>query len=139
MPESKLEQVAASAWERAKAGTAPDEAWLEALASIYPTEKLANQVKHSCPKWAFSILCHEGLVVGVRRGSCPSALGRRSAEITMRALERLQHQPSLALDERELKRHVFGARGSVSYRAPNQEVEVLLTLMKLGALAEEQR
>jgi hypothetical protein len=57
----------------------------------------------------------------------------------MRALERLQHQPSLALDKRELKRGVFGARGSATYRTPNQEVEVLLALMKLGALAEEQR
>jgi hypothetical protein len=139
MPDSKLEQVTANAWERAKAGTAPDEGWLKALASVYPPEKLANQVKHSCPKWAFSILCHEGLVAGVRRGSCPNALGRRSAEITMRALERLQHHSSLALDKRELKRRVFGARGSVSYRTPNQEVEVLLALMKLGALAVEQR
>lgn len=139
MPDSKLEQVIANAWERAQAGTAPDAAWLEALASVYPPEKLASQVKHSCPKWAFSILCHEGLVVGVGRGSCPSALGRRSAEITMRALERLQHHPSLVLDKRELKRRVFGARDSESYRTPNQEIEVLLALIKWGALAEARR
>lgn len=134
-----MEQVAGGAWERAKAGTRPDEAWLEALASVYPPERLANQVKHSCPKWAFSILCHEGWVAGVRRGSCPSALGLRSAEITMRALERVQHQASLALDKRELKRRVFGPPSSASYRTPNQEVEVLLALMKLGALVDEQR
>jgi hypothetical protein len=139
MPEIQLELVTASAWERAQAGTTPDEAWLKALASAYPPERLASQVKHSCPKWAFSILCHEGWVVGVRRGSCPSALGRRSAEFTLRALDRLQHQPSLALDKRELKRRVFGVRGSEAYRTPNQEAEVLLALMKLGALAQEQR
>jgi hypothetical protein len=134
MPETKIEQVTASAWERVKAGAKPDEAWLEALAGVYPPEMLPNQIKHSCPKWAFSILCHEGWVAGVRRGSCPDAVGRRSAAITMRALEQLQHHASLASDKRELKRLVFGAPGSASYRKPNDEVEVLLALSKLGAL-----
>ena len=134
MPETKIEQVTANAWEHAKAGTKPDEAWLQALAVVYPPGRLSNQIKHSCPKWAFSILCHEGWVAGVRRGSCPDAVGLRSAAITMRALERLQHHSSLASDKGELKRLVFGARGSASYRKPNDEVEVLLALRKLGAL-----
>jgi hypothetical protein len=134
MPETKIEQVTALAWEHAKAGAPPDRAWLEALAGLYPPEKLASQVQHTCPKWAFSILCHEGLVAGVKRGSCPDAVGRRSAAITLRALERLRHQPSLGADKRELKQLVFGAPGSASYRTPNYEVEVLLALIKLGAL-----
>ncbi|MFL5386976.1 MAG: DUF6979 family protein [Longimicrobiaceae bacterium] len=134
MSGTKIEQVTATAWERAKTGSKPDEAWLEALAAVYPPEMLLNQIKHSCPKWAFSILCHEGWVAGVRRGSCPAAVGLRSAAITMRALERLQHHTSLASDKRELKRLVFGAPGSAAYRKPNDEVEVLLALRKLGAL-----
>lgn len=134
MPETKIEQVTANAWERAKAGTAPDEAWLQALADVYPPRMLPNQIKHSCPKWAFSILCHEGWVAGVRRGTCPKAVGLRSAAITMRALERLQYHGALASDKRELQRVVFGARGSATYRKPNDEVEVLLALSKLGAL-----
>jgi hypothetical protein len=89
---------------------------------------LASQIKHSCPKWAFSILCHEGHVEGVQPGGCPAAVGKRSAEFALDALERIRQQPSLADEKRELKRKVFGEPGATGYRTPNEEVEVLFAL-----------
>ncbi len=134
MNESKIDHVTSEARQRAMAGVAPDLAWRQALETVYPPEMLANQVKHSCPKWAFSILCHEGHVIGVQSGSCPAAVGKRSAEFALDALEQLRHQPSLAGDKRELKLRVFGEPGTATYRKPNDEVEVLLALLRSGAI-----
>jgi hypothetical protein len=129
---TKISHVTAEALRQAFAGVAPDVAWRQALKSIYPPQMLASQIKHSCPKWAFSSLCHQGHVEGIQPGGCPAAAGKRSAAFTLNALERIRRDPSLVHDKRELKRRVFGEVGTPGYRTPNGEVEVLVSLLKSG-------
>jgi hypothetical protein len=131
---TKIARVTSEALLRASEGVPPDTAWVQALEALYPPEKLTSQVKHTCPKWAFSALCHEGHVAEVQPGSCPAAVGTRSAAFVLEALERVRATPSLALDKRELKRRVFGEPGAPGYRTPNDEVEVLFSLLDSGAI-----
>jgi hypothetical protein len=131
---TKIDQITSEALRRASEGVPPDAAWVQALEALYAPEKLANQVKHSCPKWAFSILCHEGHVVRVQPGTCPAAVGKRSAAFTLDAVEWVRRDPALVHDKRELKRRVFGEQGAPGYRKPNDEVEVLFSLLNSGGI-----
>lgn len=128
MAESKYEQIVSHALGLVKAGVRPNDAWLKALKKIYPPRMLKNQEKHSCPKWAFSILCHSGYVHGITSGCCPESEGMSSASYTLKAVSELTVNPSLAANKAELKRRVFGVKGKPGYRTPNGEVEVLLCI-----------
>jgi hypothetical protein len=134
MAEAKFEGITSQALGRVVLGADPEAAWLETLRERYSKEKLSSQVKHSCPKWAFCILCHRGHIRGVRSGCCPAAEKSGSAVYTLRALDLLLSDPSLASNKRELKRLVFGEPGDEEYRTPNDEVEVLLALWGAGAI-----
>ena len=126
--ETQVGRVALRAYEIAVAGLDPLEAWRTTLRETYAGDQLKNQVRHSCPKWAFSILCHEGQLMGVERGCCPQASNSSSGEYTLSALKQLRGNPSLAHERAQLKRQVFGKRGDANYRTPNGEVEVLVSL-----------
>jgi hypothetical protein len=134
MGEAKFEQITSSALRRVRAGGAPEDAWVETLRELYAPEGLESQVKHSCPKWAFCILCHAGHVRGVSPGRCPASEGSSSAAYTLRALSLLLADPSLATNKGDLKRKVFGEPGAPAYRTPNDEVEVLLALWSAGEI-----
>ena len=134
MDEAKSERLTLRALQKVQAGDTPADAWLETLKEHYPVEMLANQVKHSCPKWAFCILCHYGHVRGVKSGCCPKAEESSSAAYTLKALDVLRSDPSLARDKKELKRMVFGSPNTPEYRTPNDEVEVLLALWEADAI-----
>src|SRR5215212_5192235 len=95
MRETKIDRVAGLALARVMAGCSPDVAWVDTLRELYSAEAFANQVRHSCPKWAFSILCHECMIHGVRPGCCPAAEGLRSSAYTLTALDLLRADPSL--------------------------------------------
>lgn len=125
-----LETKVARALGLVRAGSNPNSAWLEMLAEIYPPEKLKGQVKHSCPKWAFSSLCHSGSIRGVAAGCCPESDGKNSARLALNILNQLRTTPSLSTNKAELKRRVFGEKGMPGYRKPNDEVEVILCLWK---------
>jgi hypothetical protein len=90
---------------------------------------------HTCPKWAFTGLCHDGEVKGVRGGSAPESLNRESARYAREVLESLREEPTLAANKAELKRRVFGSPGAEGYRTPNDEVEVLLALWEAGLIS----
>lgn len=113
-----------------RAGSKPHFAWLEMLAETYPPEKLRGQVKHSCPKWAFSSLCHSGAIRGVAAGCCPESEGKKSARLVLNVLYELRMTPTLSTNKAELKRRVFGKKGMPGYRTPNDEVEVILCMWK---------
>jgi hypothetical protein len=136
MAESKFERITSLALDRVVAGAAPEAAWLATLSELYPEEVLASQVKHSCPKWAFCILCHRGFVKGVRSGCCPAAEASSSAAYTLKAFELMVADQSLAANKAELKRRVFGEPGSPEFRKPNDEVEVLLALWDAKAIEQ---
>ena len=131
---AKFNEITSRALGRVAAGADPDVAWLETLRERYSEKMLPNQVKHSCPKWAFCILCHRGHVRGARSGCCPAAEKSRSASYPLRALEQLLVDPSLASNKPKLKRHVFGEPGYDGYRTPNDEIEVLLALWEADAI-----
>jgi hypothetical protein len=135
MAEAKFDRITARALRRVRDGSSPEAAWVATLRELYVADKVASQEKHSCPKWAFCILCHRGEVRGVPSGCCPDAEGSSSAAFTLAALERLAADPSLAENKRELKRLVFGEEGTDGYRTPNDEVEVLLALWESDDLA----
>jgi hypothetical protein len=116
-------------------GLSPESAWIATLRELYAAEKVASQEKHTCPKWAFCILCHRGHVRGVRPGCCPAAEDSSSAAFTLVALECFLADPWLAQNKGELKRLVFGEEGTEAYRTPNDEVEVLLALWESDNLA----
>lgn len=128
MTKARYERIVSHALRLVKAGARPNNAWLKALREIYPPRMLKNQEKHSCPKWAFSILCHNGYVNGVASDCCPESEGMSSASYTLKALSELTASPSLAANKAELKRRVFGVKGKPGYRTPSGEVEVLLCL-----------
>src|SRR5438132_11674916 len=102
MGQAKFAGITSRALRRVAAGACPEDAWLETLKELYAAEMLASQVKHSCPKWAFCILCHGGHVKGVRRGCCPAAEGSSSAAYTLRAFDMLLSDPSLAANTTDL-------------------------------------
>jgi hypothetical protein len=128
MKEGKFDRIIARALSRVREGSSPDVAWIATLRELYPAERVASQERHTCPKWAFCILCHRGHVCGVRPGCCPTAEGSASADFALAALDRLDSDPSLAENKRELKRLVFGEKGEEAYRTPNGEIEVVLAL-----------
>jgi len=132
--EVKVEQVTSIAYRFARQGVRPDLAWVEGHHEVYPADKVESQVQHTCPKWAFSILCQRGLVADVAGGGCPAAEGKRSAEFVLTALKLLLSEPSLASQKLDLKRRVFGLPSALDYRKPNQEIEVLLALTQAGAV-----
>ena len=128
--QTSLEMKVFRALSLVRAGSKPHSAWLDMLEEIYPPEKLKGQAKHSCPKWAFSSLCHSGSIKGVAAGCCPESEGKNSARLTLDALSQLRTTPSLSTNKPELKRRVFGEKGMPGYRTPNDEVEVILCLWK---------
>ncbi|WP_230027388.1 hypothetical protein [Massilia sp. Bi118] len=132
--EVKVEQVTLIAHRFARQGMRPDLAWTEGLREVYPPDKVKSQLQHTCPKWAFSILCNRGLVADVAGGGCPAAEGKRSADFALTARELLMSDPSLITRQLDLKRRVFGLPSAPDFRKPNQEVEVLLTLIQVGAV-----
>lgn len=135
MAEAKFDRIVARALRRVRGSVGlPERVWDAVLGDLYAPKKLANQVRHTCPKWAFCILCHRGHVRGVPSGCSPAAEDSNSAAFTLAALERLLADPSLADNKRELKRLVFGEEGAEGYRTPNDEVEVLLALWESGEL-----
>lgn len=136
MAEGKFEDITSCALRRVIAGSSPEDGWVETLRERYSAAMLVSQVKHSCPKWAFCVLCHVGHVRGVRPGGSPASESRSSAAYTLKALDLLLADPSLAENKRELKRRVFGEPGTSEYRTPNDEVEVLLTLWESGAIED---
>jgi hypothetical protein len=101
---------------------------------VYPPDKVESQLKHTCQKWAFGILCHRGFVANVARGNCPAAEGKRSADFVLMARELLLSEPSLASRKLDLRGRVFGVRGAPGFRTPNHEIEVLLALIHVGAV-----
>jgi hypothetical protein len=135
MAEAKFDRITAQATQRVRDGAAPNDAWVATLRELYAPEKVASQEKHTCPKWAFCILCNRGEVRHVQPGSCPAAESSSSAAYTLAALERLLADSSLADNKSELKRLVFGDQGTDGYRTPNDEVEVLLALWESAELA----
>ena len=134
MGEAKFEAITSRVLTRVRAGSGSEEAWLGGLGELYPVGALANQVRHSCPKWAFCVHCHRGYVRGVAAGCCPEAEGSSSAAYALRAVDLLRANPALAADKGELKRSVFGERGAPEYRTPNDEVDVLLALWAADAI-----
>jgi hypothetical protein len=132
--EVKIEHVTSIAYRLARQGGRPDLAWVEGIREVYPSDKVESQLQHTCPKWAFSILCHRGLVDHVAGGCCPAAEGKRSADFVLTARELLLSEPSLAGRKQDLKRRVFGLPSAPGFRKPNQEIEVLLALMQAGAV-----
>ena len=135
--ETKIGQIALRAYELATAGSPPLDAWLGSLRESYRGVQLENQVQHSCPKWAFSILCQEGHLNGIESGGCPEASQSSSARYAIEGLGLLQGDPSLAQDRRELRGRVFGKRGDAGYRRPNGETEVLVALWMAGAVRRD--
>jgi hypothetical protein len=131
---TKIQQITSIAYALAKAGMRPDLAWTDGLREVYPSDKVKSQLQHTCPKWAFSALCHRGLVAGVAGGSCPAAERMRSAGFVLKAKELLLLEPSLARRKPELRQRVFGLPGSPDFRTPNDEIEVLLALIDEGAI-----
>lgn len=134
MEKTPIERTTREAWVRAAAGVRPDTAWKQALEAVYPATMLRAQLQHTCPKWAFSILCHRGNVSKVAAGCCVDAEGMRSATFAEAAFNMLKQNRGLKNDKRRLKDAVFGAPDSPTYRKPNHEVEVILALLELGAL-----
>ena len=132
--EVKVEQVTSIAYRLARQGMRPDLAWIEGIYEVYPVDKVGSQLQHTCPKWAFSILCQRGLVADVASGGCPAAQGKLSADVVLTALKLLLSEPSLAGRKRDLKRSVFGLPSAPDYRQPNQEIEVPLALIQVGAI-----
>lgn len=132
--ETQIARITSAALNRVMTGEMPDTAWINALKESYPPEKLGAQLKHTCPKWAFRILCHKGYVKGATGGSCPRAEGRSSAAYTLKARDLLIGERSLVMDKRELTRRTFGEKDSLNFRRPNQEIDVLLSLVASGAL-----
>jgi hypothetical protein len=132
--EVKVEQVTSIAYRLARQGVRPDLAWIEGIHEVYAADKVESQLQHTCPKWAFSILCQRGLVADVAGSGCPAAEGKRSADFVLTALKLLLSEPSLAGRKRDLKRRVFGLPSAPDYRKPNQEIEVLLALIQAGAV-----
>jgi hypothetical protein len=117
------------AYSFAKAGIRPEEAWQKALEELYPQgEGLKNQEIHTCPKWAFCILCHKGELKEVKRGECPQAEGQPSAVYALETLKLLKADPSLADKPAKLREMVFGKKESQDYRTPNGEERVVLLL-----------
>lgn len=133
MVETPIERVTREAWANAASGMRPDTAWKKALEVVYPEGKLRAQLQHTCPKWAFSMMCQTGNVRDVPAGSCPEAESMRSAAFAVAALDLLRKSPDLIKDKRRLKEAIFGAPNSPSYRRPNHEVEVILALLKFSA------
>lgn len=133
---TKVERIVLDAHSRAAAGAAPQEAWTAALGAEYSGRQLQNQLRHTCPKWAFSGLCQDGELVGVAAGSAPMAVERESARYAREVLTVLRREPALAADKPELKRRVFGQRGEDGYRTPNDEVEVVLALWGSGLIRD---
>ncbi len=107
----------------------------EAFRRSYAGRQLETQTRHSCPKWAFSILCHEGHLKAIESGGCPKAETSSSAAYAIRGLRQLLKEPWLARNRRALKSRVFGDRGDPDHRTPNGEMEVLLALWKAGAMS----
>jgi hypothetical protein len=132
--EGKIERVTLSALHHTRHGVRPDLAWVEGIREVYSADRTKSQLQHTCPKWAFSILCHRGLVAGVAAASCPAAEGKRSADFVLSAREMLLSDQTLANRKQDLKRRVFGLQGNPDYRSPNHEIEVLLLLIGVGAL-----
>jgi hypothetical protein len=128
MAETQYEKFTARALRLIRAGGRPNDAWLTTLSEIYPGDKLRSQEKHSCPKWAFSILCHSGHIKGVTLGCCPESEDKSSGSYILDALIHLLANPSLSMNKAELKRKVFGVKGQPGYRTPDGELEVLLCL-----------
>jgi hypothetical protein len=58
----------------------------------------------------------------------------RSADFVLKARDLLLSEPSLAVRKPELKQRVFGDPGTPGFRTPNDEIEVLLALIKAGAI-----
>ena len=131
---TKIGRVAVRAQILASGGLHPVEAWIGSLDEFYVGAQLLNQLQHTCPKWAFAGLCDRGVVRGVSAGSCGEAVGKRSAQFALDALEMARRDSALVTDKRELKHRVFGRPGSDDYRRPNGEVEVLLGLWEAGSL-----
>lgn len=132
--EEKIRHVTSIAYRVGREGIRPDLAWIEAIRETYPPDKVKSQLGHTCPKWAFSILCHRGFVVGMAGGSCPAAEGKRSANFVLMARELLLSEPSLAARKPDLKQRVFGSKGTPGFRTPNHEIEVLLALVAVGVV-----
>lgn len=129
---TKVARTALDAYELAAGGTHPPDAWVQVLKQVYAGRQLENQLKHTCPKWAFSGLCNAGVLVGVSAGSCEEAATRSSARFVLRALELVSADHALLQDKAQLKRRVFGTPGSEGHRQPNGEVAVLLGLWEAG-------
>src|SRR5207249_3380756 len=91
LEDTKVGSIAVRALHWARTGSSPDEAWLKALEEVYPDpDKLKNQIKHTCPKFAFGILCHRGHVNQVPPGGCPESEKKGvSGALTLKALELL--------------------------------------------------
>ena len=135
MGKGKFDGLTSRALRRVRAGHTPEDAWSEALKEVYPAASLEAQLKHSCPKWAFCILCNRGYIRGIGAGCCEAAEGSSSAAYTLQAFDLLVTHPSLAANKAQLKRRVFGEKGAEGYRTPNDEVEVLLALWEAGEIA----
>lgn len=131
---AKIDDLTSIAYRLAREGLRPDLAWNEGIRALYSPEKVQSQLQHTCPKWAFSILCHRGFVTDVAGGGCPAAEGKRSANFVLKARELLLSEPSLGNRKPDLKRRVFGVKGSPGFRTPNDEIEVLLALIQDGAV-----
>lgn len=133
-PDTKVGHIAVRAHAIAAEGVSPTDAWIGSLEETYTSSQLRNQLQHTCPKWAFGALCNHGVLKDVPAGSCETAVTKRSAQFTLRALELISEDRSLLMDKRELKRVVFGSPGFPRYRSPNDEIEVLLGLWQAGLL-----
>ena len=137
MAKTKIEDITERALAYVKNGKDPGTAWVEVLKEKYSDPRqLENEVKHSCPKWAFCILCQLGYVKDVSAGCCPDSVGSRSANFALEAYTLLCADPSLASDKKKLKQQVFGTKDDEGYRTPREEVEVLLALWSAGALVK---
>ncbi len=135
--DKKIAEITALAYSRVGAGIEPENAWNQTLKELYTPEKLAPQMKHTCPNWAFAAFCHTGNLKQVRNGCSPASEKSSSAVFALKGLECLIANPSLATNKAVLKRMVFGEKGKPGYRTPNHEIEVLLALWEAGAFNTE--
>jgi hypothetical protein len=111
-------------------GFAPQKAWKTALVERYtePTQ-LKNAIKHTCPKGAFLGLCGLGFIEGIPSGSYTKS--KTSSRYAVAALSLLRNNFSLAKNKPLLNSLVYG------HRTPNDETEVVLTLLENGLIRSD--
>ena len=100
----------------------PEEAWEQAVATIFP-DSPSSQEK-GCPKGAFLGLCQEGYVVGIDRGDYTTSQDNRRYAI--KAVDLLRSDDELADDKGRLWSQVMDVEGTE--KRHNSQMDVVTSL-----------